>query len=160
MIVVSDTSVISNLLQIRQFSLLEKLFHDVVIPSKVYQELLAFHAPEELAPLIQSEAVAVKSIADLASFQKFSQAVDEGEAEAIVLALELKADLLLVDDMEARQMATGLGIKITGLLGVLLEAKLAGHLASLAPVLEMLKKKTGFWISDWLYRKILKDAGE
>ena len=85
--------------------------------------------------------------------------LDEGESEAIVLALQEKVDIILLDDYDAREFARIYGLKITGTIGVLLKAKHMGRISSLSDILENLKE-TGFWLNENLHCQILRDAGE
>ncbi|WP_457751993.1 DUF3368 domain-containing protein, partial [Thermococcus sp.] len=85
--------------------------------------------------------------------------LDEGESEAIVLAIESKAELILMDDYEGREVAKALGLKVAGTIGILLRAKFLGRIQSIKEELEKLKK-TGFWLSEGLYKRILEEAGE
>lgn len=85
--------------------------------------------------------------------------LDKGEAEVIVLSIEIGADFTLLDDYEARQKARLYGLKITGTLGVLLKAKYKREIKSIKD--EIIKlKQTGFRISEQLEYKILQEAGE
>lgn len=86
--------------------------------------------------------------------------VDRGEAEAIVLAEELKADLLLIDDEDGRELAQGRGLAITGVLGVLLRAKRVGLIPAIRPEIERLLKETTFFCSETLFQNLLNLAGE
>lgn len=70
-----------------------------------------------------------------------------GEAEAIVLARELPADLLLMDEELGRRTARGLGLQVVGLVGVLVEARKRGLLPDAASIAEVLHRKAGFWLS-------------
>jgi len=85
--------------------------------------------------------------------------LDEGEAEAIALALEANASLLLLDDREARLQAKRLGLRVTGTLGILLRARKLGLIEGLREELNKLRE-TGFRISKSLEEEILKAAGE
>lgn len=86
--------------------------------------------------------------------------LDQGEAEAIALAMEMQADLLLIDEQAGRAAATRLGIHRIGLLGVLLEAKSKDLIPAVRPLLDALRTEAGFWISASLYDHMLKAADE
>jgi len=86
--------------------------------------------------------------------------VDQGEAEAIALAIELQADLLLLDEQRGRAIASRLGIRSVGLLGILIEAKHRGFVATVGSVLDDLIGKAGFCITPELYTRVLETAGE
>jgi len=83
-----------------------------------------------------------------------------GEAEAIALSQEIGAELLLMDDHLGRQTARHLGLRYTGLIGVLIEAKRKGLISSVKPQIEKLRDVAGFRISEELYRRVLQDEGE
>ena len=83
-----------------------------------------------------------------------------GEAEAIALALEMKAGSLLVDEREGRTMARRLGLPLTGVLGVLLRAKRTGKLKAVKPEIEALREKARFFIAPALESAVLAEAGE
>ena len=85
--------------------------------------------------------------------------LDEGEAEAIALAQELAADVLLIDEHLGRAAATRLGVRIIGLLGVLIEAKNRGLIQEIKPAVDALMQ-LGFRIQQDLYQRVLQAAGE
>ncbi len=86
--------------------------------------------------------------------------LDRGEAEGIALALELGADLVLLDEREGRRAAQRLGLRVLGVVGVLLEAKAQGELERVRPALDGLRQVAGFYLSDALYADVLALAGE
>jgi predicted nucleic acid-binding protein len=85
--------------------------------------------------------------------------LDRGEAEAIVLASEMEADLLLLDEKLARFHAKHIGIPVSGTVGVLLKAKHAGYITALKPLLYELRSQ-GIWLSDDFISQMIELAGE
>lgn len=122
MIIVSDTSPISNLLKIGQIGLLREIYQAVVIPEAVWEELKAAQ-DLNLTEVLASDWVSIKEITDRVFFDSLLVELDAGEAAAIVLAQELNADILLMDERSGRQKALSLGLHVTGVVGILLTAK-------------------------------------
>ncbi len=81
--------------------------------------------------------------------------IDRGEAETIALALELDSNLILLDEKEGRHQAQRLGLKIIGVVGLLLEAKAKGIIHTIQPHLDALRQTAGFYLSDSLYDSVL-----
>jgi predicted nucleic acid-binding protein len=134
MIVVSDTSAITALLQIGQAELLSALYGDVFIPEAVRDELTATH--KQLPVFIR-----VVPVADHAYRARLLKELHAGEAEAVVLAREIKADNLLMDELNGRRVAMREGVHVIGLLGVVLEAKLRGLIPSAMKISERLERE-------------------
>ena len=153
MIVVGDTSAISNLITVGREGILSDLFGEVMIPPEVERELLAWHSS---LPAF----VTVVPPANQDAVVRLEEELDAGEAQAIVLAAELRADLLLIDERKGRELAAGMGLKATGILGVLLQAKSAGVLEHLKPVLNALSEKADFRVSAAVRAEFLRLAGE
>jgi len=86
--------------------------------------------------------------------------LDRGEAESIALAAELRADLVLLDERRARRIASRLGLRYVGLVGILIEAKRRSKLPAVKPVLDALITQAGFWVSTDLYARVVEAAGE
>jgi len=159
-IVVSDTSPITNLAAIRQLHLLRQLYEQIVIPRTVYNELTRL--PDNPGGIeVQSyDWVVVKSAEDTSLVNSLLSILDPGEAEAIALASESNADLLLIDERIGRRVAEGLNLRPIGLLGVLLEAKHRRYVPTIKPLIDDLVQIAGFRISQPLRQTILDAAGE
>lgn len=153
MLVVSDTSPVSSLIQIGREELLRQLFGTVCVPVFVRDELARFHAtiPEFLE---------VRDVVDRTRIETLLSNPDRGEAEAIVLAVELHADYLLMDERRGRSIATQAGISVIGLVGILLLAKQRGFVASVRECLLELQSRAGFYLSDALIQRAVESANE
>ncbi len=165
MIIVSDTSPISNLAVIGQLPLLRALYSQLIIPNIVYQELTALETFGIDISLIQtSEWIVIRSALDRPLVQILQAELDDGEAEAIALAIalaiELQADRLLIDERLGRRVAERYGLKITGLLGILMAAKQENLIPAVKTVLDQLINQARFRVHPNLYRQILQDVGE
>jgi hypothetical protein len=156
-IVVSDTSPITYLHQIDRFSLLTSLYGEVVIPPAVERELKQAGLLHEGLDWSVLRVVTPRSTDMVASL---GASLDPGESEAIVVASEIHADLLLIDEASGREIARRMGIRLTGLLGVLLEAKRRGIVPALAAELDRLQQVTTFRIRPEVRLEVLRLAGE
>jgi len=131
-VVISNTTPIIALALVRQLDLLYALYEEVWIPQAVAAELQASGvragaAEAATAPYIHTVALNDPRRADLLSD------LDRGEAEVIALAQERHADLVIIDERLGRRHARRLGLRITGVLGVLLKAKQLGHVDVVRP---------------------------
>ncbi|MEH2388008.1 MAG: DUF3368 domain-containing protein [Nostoc sp.] len=124
MIIVSDTSPINNLAAINHLHLLQQLYGTVLIPEAVYRELTDPNFPVAGAIEVQTFIwIQTRPVEDRILVQALSNELDIGEAEAIALALEMKADQVLIDERRGRMIAARLNLAYTGILGILVEAK-------------------------------------
>ena len=148
-VIISDTSCLILLDKIGELELLQTLFGRITITNEIADEFnkelpnwFSIQAPKNRMYQVILEA-----------------SLDKGEASAIALAVEEKDCLLIIDDSKGRKYAEKLRINITGTLGILINAKLSGHIASVKPLLEKIKK-TDFRITSDLESIILKKAKE
>jgi hypothetical protein len=150
--VVADTSPLIALHQVGHLSVLKSLFVEVQIPPAVAREV----APSlpELVPWI-----VVRELAHPIASDVLRASLGPGESEALGLALELKADAVILDDRPARRLALGLGLPVVGTMGILLRAKQTSLIPAVRPLLEKLLD-VGFRLSPAIRDKVLTDAGE
>lgn len=156
--VVSNTTPIISLLKLNRLDLLKQLYKQVYIPAAVYNEIEAGKAKEFYKDLSKTDWIKIVEIEDKQAVKYFLD-LDSGEAEAIVLATELNADLILLDEKLGRFHAKHADLKVTGTIGILLKAKKEGLIYELKSLLHELTKKD-VWISERLKKEILIKAGE
>ncbi|HMN89993.1 MAG TPA: DUF3368 domain-containing protein [Saprospiraceae bacterium] len=160
MIIVSDTTPFSNLLQIDELGLLSTLYQQIIIPTTVFSELKIL---EKRGFSIQSGInagwIIIKSPQYYDVVNELLTFIDPGESEAIALAIELQADYLLMDEKEGRQEARARAIPVIGTLGILLEAKKRGLIPNVKTKMDALRN-INYWISEELYQQMLVLAGE
>ena len=88
------------------------------------------------------------------------QRAGPSEAEAIGLATEIPADILLIDEKEGRSVARQAGLRVRGTLGILIRAKEAGEVASVRTEIRALKTRAGFFVAAELEAEVVRIAGE
>ena len=163
MLAVSNTSPIANLACIGRLPFLQEQFGDVWIPRAVERELA--NVPDGAVRKALDQArqggwLKSQAASDARLVSLLTVELHSGEAEAIALALDMKADWLLIDEREGRAMARQLGLRMTEVLGVLLRAKKMGHLNAIKPEIDALRAKAHFFIAPDLERAILTQAAE
>lgn len=159
MIVVSNTSPITNLAAIGQLNLLQQLFQTVIISEVVYRELTADGGRYPGAIVQTMDWIETRKVTNTAVVTALRLELDEGEAETIALAQEISADLVLMDERLGRAAAARFGLRVAGLLGVLVEAKQQGFIAEIKPFVDNLLN-VGFHIKQDLYQRVLRAVGE
>lgn len=161
MIVVSNTTPFIGLASIQRFDLLQQLFGEVYIPQAVYDEAVVAGREEGGAKREVSGAAWIKvmSVHDRLAVEVLLDELDLGEAEAIILASELNADWVLIDERKARRKLAQLGINKIGTLGILLKAKQEGLLEAVQPEIEKLNQQS-FRMSQSVIDAVLKQANE
>ena len=158
MVIVSDASPVTSLIQVGQLELLNAVFGQVVVPRAVYNELCK--VPGQQTIVDQQNWLFIDHAKDLKHVKTLENELDAGEAEAIVLALEMKADYLVIDEFKGRNKAEEIGLKIIGSLGVLLQAKQKGLISAVKPLIDDLIQKAEFRVHPALYQQVLNIAGE
>lgn len=161
MIVVSDASPLIALSAVARLELLRDLFGTVLIPGSVYAEVVQAGAGLPGATEVdEAEWIRSRPVGNTGFVKVLEMDLDPGESEAIVLALETGADLLLMDERKARRTAMRLGLKVAGTLGLLVLAKQKGLLQEIRPVLDALVNQAGLRIGSGVYQQTMRLSEE
>jgi len=156
--IVSNTTPIIALLKLNKLELLQQLYSEISIPTAVYKEIEAGKDTIFYTDLSKINWINIVEIEDKLAVKYFLD-LDAGEAEAIVLATEISADLIILDEKLGRHYAKHVNLQVTGTIGVLIKAKKVGLIEELKPVFDELTEK-GVWISERLKKEILREIGE
>jgi len=159
-IVVVDSSALITLARIGRLELLQQIAGVVHLPEAVFEEVVHKGAGRPGSSQVAAASwILRRSVRDKTFVERLGGRVGRGEAEAIVLAKELGADLLVIDDATARRIAEAEGQFVVGLLGLLIHAKHRKLVVQVKPLLdEMLG--SGFFLDDAHYQAILWRAGK
>ncbi|MBD2776203.1 DUF3368 domain-containing protein [Iningainema tapete] len=160
MIIVSNTTPLSELAKVGQMDLLRDIFGQIIIPQQVYDEVTTGTHPAAILVRLATW-IQVRSIANQAqlSILQNETGLDLGEGAAIILAEQLKADRVLIDELAGRKVAQSRKLPVTGTVGILLVAKSKGLISQIKPILDALIVK-GARISQPLYEEVLAIAQE
>ncbi len=161
MLVVCNTSPIVALARAGRLDLLHAVYGEIVVPEAVFHEITVAGAGEPGAREVVAAAwIKRKPALNLSLTNALGLELDAGEAEAIALAVECRADLILLDERIGRHAAQRMGLAVSGTLGILIAARDRGLLAPVRPLLDALRTDAGFWIGDALYNAVLSAVNE
>ena len=158
--VVVNTTPFIALRHVNRLEILKELYGQVIIPDAVYREISV--KSDSVCKKMVDEAldwIHIESIQDQLAKAMYKTQLHDGEVEVMILSKELAADVVIIDDANAKKHAKYLGLPVTGTLGVLIKAKQNGFIKELKPILLQLKEK-GIYISQNLVELCLKQAGE
>ena len=159
-VVVSDTSPIRALAELKLLGALGVLFAEVHVPPAVADELL--HPPRRFnsVDVLSLSNTTIRKPNNQERVRELRAELDAGEAEALALAEEIRADAVLIDETIGRNVATRMGLPVLGTLGILLRARQCGICQELRPLLDALQFQHHFFLSSELRNEVLRRAGE
>lgn len=159
-IAVVNTSPIIYLSSINKISLLKELFQEVFIPEAVNREVIAGSEDNfGFEEILREKWIKTKKINNELAKKYLLTDIDDGEAEVIVLADELQANTIIMDDKLGRKIARLRGFNVIGTLRLLVIAKDKGMISDVKPLIERLRE-VGFWISEDVYNAIMIQSKE
>jgi predicted nucleic acid-binding protein len=158
--IVCNTSPLILLAKIGRLDTLIRLYDEAMIPKAVLDELSAKPGQEndQVQVFIKEGKLQLEQVSDKI-LAGIPVELGRGEREAIGLALDAVADLVILDDQEGRLVARDKGLSVTGTVGVLIEAKERGFIPSLRPEIDRLIEAR-MWVSEVFYHRILNEYGE
>ncbi|WP_297453034.1 DUF3368 domain-containing protein [Persephonella sp.] len=137
--VVSNTTPILSFIKLNRLDILRNIYKEITIPEAVFKELEE-GKHKYYINIFKKDWIKISKASNKRLVKQFEEILDTGEAEAITLALELKADLLLMDEKIGRKIAEEQGLKISGTIGILLKAKEEGIISEVKPLIYELIK--------------------
>ena len=166
MIAMSDSGPLIYLAAVNQFEVLRLYFSRLLIPAPVYQEVVEAGGTQpgsaETEAGVRAGWMVVEELQDISRIAPLlEEDMTWADACAHASTQEHRVDCLLSDDLEVRAQAAKRGLQVFGTLGILVEARRAGHFPNLRAVLDRLIQ-VGFYLNPEgsLYREVLRRAGE
>jgi predicted nucleic acid-binding protein len=159
-LIVADSSPLIALSSIRRLDLLESLYGRVIVPDAVYDEVAHGGTRPAGQEILRAGWIERRAVRDRDLVELLRRQLGAGESEAIALARECAAELLLVDDKRARAAAANLGVPITGVVGLIAEAKIRAIVPSARDLIDRLSIATPFRMSRALRERVLRELGE
>jgi len=163
-LVISDSSTLIHLAAIGRLALLREFYEKITVPPAVWREVVeegrGTAGAVEVEAARQAGWIEIASPGDNPLLRLLKRDLNEGEAEVIALAVGQQADLVLLDESEARRIADLYALLKTGVVGILMRAKQKGKVHSLQAELDKLRHQAGFWIEDGLCHQALRAVGE
>jgi len=131
--------------------LLRETFNHVIVPEAVWREITSADASKAgVQDLLAASWIERRSVTDVRLVHLLRNDLGPGESEAIVMAREIAADFILMDERLGRSAAQRLGLRCVGLVGLLIEAKRRGLITDASETANLLREKAGFWVSQEL----------
>jgi len=134
---------------------LNQLYGSVLIPPAVADELRRGSARCSSVPIERFAFIQVSAPVSILTSLSVEDVLDLGEVQAISLAIERNANVLLIDEREGRRVATERGLSVVGALGVLLRAKRAGLVPMVRPLVARLRSELNFFVSERFLNEVL-----
>ena len=157
-VIVNSTPLIT-LCKIKCLHLLQKRYGEVTIPEAVFQEVTKKNDSIKEMLLENASWIKVHPITKVADKKMYRAKLHDGEVEVMILAQELNADLVIIDDGPARKTAEYLGLRLTGTIGVLIKSKQQGDIPAVMPLMNAMMKQ-GIYISRQLLQSVKEIVDE
>lgn len=160
MIVVANATPLIGLSKVGLLKLLKELYEEIYVAESVYKEVVIKGSEKSGAEDVKkAKWIKKESVKNMAIVRALEVELGPGEAQTITLSIQLLANLTILDELLAREVAKYMGLQVKGTLGILSEAKRKGLIKKIRPYMDELKR-VDFWIDDELYNHVLRKEGE
>lgn len=156
--IVSNTTPLISLLKIDRLDLLRRVYGEIIVPKAVFNEIEKGKNKPYYVDLSQLDWIQILPVKNKVGLLYFLD-LDQGEAEVIVLATEIGADLVIIDETLGRRFAKHANLRVTGTLGILVKAKQLGLVDAISPLLDAMQSQ-GIWIGERLKTSFLVTVNE
>ena len=157
-VIVNSTPIIA-LSKVGRLGLLQQMYGEIIIPYAVYQEVTEKNDAAVRAIKDNASWMHIVRIYDQADRKMYKARLHEGEVEVMILAQEIHADLVIIDDLAARKTAEYLDLTLTGTIGILVKAKRLGLISEVMPIIKEMESHN-IYFSESLISRIRKLANE
>ncbi len=157
-VIVNSTPIIA-LSKAGKLDILKSMYGRIIIPQAVFDEVTAKDDSVRAMLLGNNDWIEVRSITNIAEKLAFRSRLHDGEVEVMILAREIEADLVVIDDYAARKTAEYIGLNLTGTVGVLIKARQNGYIDRVMPIVQVMEQN-GIYYSERLKEQIRKIVGE
>lgn len=158
--IVSNSTPLIALEKIGKLDLLKSIYGEITIPYAVYEEVILESKLKDSNDFIkESGFINIMQIKNEEAKKLFVTSLHKGEVEVMILAMEIGADICIIDDLLARKYAKYYNLNITGTIGVILKAKELSIISQVTPIINALID-SGIYIDTKLYNKVLQISGE
>ncbi len=157
-VIVSDSTTIIAFSRIRKLKLLQQIVGKIIIPEEVSKELFEYKKAD-VTSIKACKWIKVKKVKSKNNVELLMTTLDSGEAEVVILSKELKADLVIIDELSARKVAMMLDLPLIGTVGLLIAAKEKGFIDKVKPIWDDMIAH-GIRYGKEFYFKVLEEIGE
>jgi predicted nucleic acid-binding protein len=158
--IISNATPLIAFARIGQLPLMQKVVGQLVIPAAVAEEISAYRGSGAgQIDLSQETWIRVEPLASNDQMRLLLPTLDRGEAAVIALALEKRARLVLMDELTGRKVAESLQLRVTGSVGLLIQAKQLGEIKAIRPLLDAMHE-AGIYFSQRFIDAVLRYVGE
>lgn len=158
-IVINSSPAINLTRALDSLAILPLINGRIVVPTEVMQELEIGRTKDKTAEVLRDTPGMQIRFEPTKISALIATELDLGEASVIEIAIKEKLKTVLLDDLKARRLAKLLGLNVTGSLGVLIQAKRAGHISLLRPLIKRMRDR-GTWLDETVIVHALRLAGE